>query len=70
MLPVVSQREKEVLFLIALENTNKEIASKLRISCHTAISHRKNLLEKLSVRNTAGLVKRGFELGLLGLTAS
>lgn len=44
----VSQREKEVLFLIAHENTNKEIASKLCISCHTAITHRKNLLEKLS----------------------
>ena len=62
---VVSPREKEVLYLIAYENTSKEIASSLHISEHTALSHRKSLLEKLAVRNTAGLVRRGFELGLL-----
>ena len=66
----LSDREQEVLLLIADEHTHKEIASKLFISCHTAITHRKNLLEKLSVRNTAGLIRRGFELGLLCLKAS
>ncbi len=63
----ISPREKEVLFLIAYENTAKEIAAKLYISNHTAVSHRKNLLEKLKVSNTAGLVRRGFELGLLSV---
>lgn len=64
----VSPREKEVLELIAFENTSHEIASKLYISNHTAISHRKNLMEKLAVKNTAGLVRKGFELGILTLT--
>jgi DNA-binding CsgD family transcriptional regulator len=66
----ISSREKEVLHLIANEKTSKEIASDLYISNHTAISHRKNLMEKLDVKNTAGLVRRGFELGLLHLNAS
>ena len=61
----LSRREQEVLRLIAYENTSEEIAQKLFISNHTAKSHRKNLLEKLSVRNMAGLVRRGFELGIL-----
>ena len=67
---IVSTREKEVLHLIAHEYTTKEIAQELYISQHTAISHRQNLLSKLEARNTAGLVRRGFELGLIGLQAS
>ena len=63
----ISSREQEVLHLIAYENTSQEIASKLYISSHTATSHRKNLMEKLNVKNTAGLVRRGFELGFLHL---
>ncbi|MBK8504633.1 MAG: helix-turn-helix transcriptional regulator [Saprospiraceae bacterium] len=46
MLNPISDREKEVLELIAYENTNDEIAEKLYISIHTAKTHRKNLLEK------------------------
>lgn len=61
----ISTREKEVLELVAYELTSQEIASKLYISNHTANSHRKNLMEKLNVKNAAGLVRRGFELGLL-----
>ena len=61
----LSHREQEVLRLIAYENTNDEIAEKLYISFQTVKTHRKNLLEKLSVKNTAGLVRRSFELGLL-----
>ena len=63
--PVISKREKEVLYLIAYEHSTKEIASKLFISTHTAISHRKNIMQKLNVKNTAGMVRMGFELGLL-----
>ncbi|MEL6389918.1 MAG: helix-turn-helix transcriptional regulator [Bacteroidota bacterium] len=63
--PSISPREREVLHLIAHENTSSEIADILFISNHTAITHRKNLIEKLGARNTAGLVRRGFELGLL-----
>ncbi len=65
MLSPISDREREVLELIAYENTNEEIAEKLYISNNTAKTHRKNLLEKMGAKNTAGLVRRGFELGLL-----
>lgn len=68
MKTLISNREQQVLKLIAFENTSKEIAAQLYISNHTAYSHRKNLMEKLNVRNTAGLVRRGFELGLLTLS--
>ena len=60
----LSQREKQILHLIAYEHTSAEIAEKLFISCHTVRSHRKNLLSKLSVKNIAGLIRRGFELGI------
>ena len=61
----LTSREFEVLHLVAFEKTTKEIAQELFISVHTALSHRKNLMEKLEVKNTAGMVRRGFELGLL-----
>ncbi len=66
----LSIREEQILHLIAYENTDKEIAAKLYISSHTAVSHRKNLLQKLSARNAAGLIRRAFELGLLSQHAS
>lgn len=53
----ISAREQEVLRLIANGYSSKEIANMLFISNHTAISHRKNLIEKFRVRNTAHLVK-------------
>lgn len=68
-LMIISTRENEVLNLIAYEFTSKEIAQHLLISNHTALSHRKNLIAKLGVRNTAGLVRRGYELGLLTIQA-
>ncbi len=56
-MPVISSREKEVLELIADGLTNPQIAAKLFISLHTVDSHRKNLLTKFGVNNTAGLIK-------------
>jgi DNA-binding NarL/FixJ family response regulator len=56
-MPVLSSREKEVLHLIADGFTNPQIAAKLFISLHTVDSHRKNLLTKFSVNNTASLIK-------------
>lgn len=61
-LPKITRREKEVLDLIMEENTNQEIAGKLFISLKTVEAHRSNLLNKLSARNTAGLVKKAIEL--------
>lgn len=61
----LTDREREVLKLIADELTQKEIADKLFISTHTVIYHRRNLLAKLDVKNTAGLIKCAVELGLV-----
>ena len=62
---IVSQREYEILELVSLEYTTKMIALKLFISPHTVITHRNNLMAKLDAKNAAGLVRRGFEAGLL-----
>lgn len=53
----LSKREIEILKLIADEYTNGQIAEKLSLSKKTIDSHRQNLLSKLNVKNTAGLVK-------------
>ncbi len=58
-------REKEVLKLIALEHTSQEIAKKLFLSVNTIETHRKNLLSKLNLKNTAGLVKYAVQHGVL-----
>ena len=63
----VSDREKEILQLIAFENTAQEIAAQLYISINTVKTHKRNLLDKLDVKNMAGLVRKGFELGILQL---
>jgi len=60
----LTEREIEVLQLIAREFSNGEIAEKLFISIRTVDTHRRNLLEKLQAKNTAGLVKYAIEKGL------
>ena len=55
--PVLTRREKEVLGLIADGLTNAEIAEKLFISTTTVDTHRKNLLAKFEVKNTATLIR-------------
>ena len=52
----ISDRELEIVKHIALGNTNKEIADRLFISTHTVMTHRKNIMSKLGINNTAGLV--------------
>lgn len=56
-LPMLTRREKEVLEFIADGLTNQEIADKLFLDITTINSHRKNMLTKYSVKNTAALVK-------------
>lgn len=63
--PTLTRRESEVLKLISEEMTSQEIAEKLFISPKTVETHRLNLLQKLGVRNTAGLVKEALHQGLL-----
>jgi DNA-binding NarL/FixJ family response regulator len=54
---ILSRRELEVLKLICKEYSNAEIAEKLFLSVSTVETHRKNLIAKLGVNNTVGLVK-------------
>lgn len=61
----LTERETDVLKLIAAELTTGEIADKLCISAHTVESHRKNLLAKLQVKNSLGLVKYAMKMGLV-----
>lgn len=63
----ISTREQEILHLIAHEYRSHEIAKELFISVNTVQTHRRNLLDKLRVKNVAGLVRRGFEIGVLNL---
>lgn len=51
----LSKREVDVLKLLSLGHSNKEIADKLFISTHTVMSHRKNMTEKLGVKSISGL---------------
>ena len=60
----LTPREMEVLRLIAEEYSNPEIAEKLFISVRTVDTHRRNLIEKLGVKNTAGLVKYAIQHGI------
>ena len=64
-LPPLTRREKEVLQLIADGKTNTQIAEELFISPLTVDSHRKNLLTKLEVHNTATLIRLAVERRLL-----
>ncbi|HXJ34016.1 MAG TPA: response regulator transcription factor [Candidatus Eisenbacteria bacterium] len=56
-LAILTDRERQVLQLIAEGRSSKEIASLLDISIHTAESHRKRVMEKLDLHNTAELVR-------------
>jgi DNA-binding NarL/FixJ family response regulator len=64
-IPVLSRREKEVLELIAEGYTNPQIAEKIFVSQFTVDSHRKNLLAKLNVKNTASLIRFAVEHKLI-----
>lgn len=60
----LTDREKEVLQLIVQEKTTKEIANKLHLSEKTIETHRGNIMQKLEVKNIAGMVKKAILLGL------
>lgn len=61
----LTDREREVLKLIAEGQTSKEIAQALGISLKTVITHRTNLMQKLGLHNRAELVKYAVRLGLV-----
>ncbi len=63
----LTAREVEVLELICQEYTAKEIADKLFISPRTAEGHRRKLIEKFGVKNTAGLIVKAIKEGIVNI---
>ena len=59
----LSKREVDIVRLILQERTSQEIAETLFLSSETVETHRRNIMHKLDVRNTAGLVKYAMERG-------
>lgn len=57
----ISERESEVLYLIAYEYSNREISKMLFISVNTVDTYRRKLFLKFGVSNAAGLIRRAFE---------
>jgi DNA-binding NarL/FixJ family response regulator len=64
--PLLSEREREVLELIAAGSTNREIAQRLYLSPHTVKEHTSAVYRKLHARNRAEAVQRAQRIGLLG----
>ncbi|HTF06069.1 MAG TPA: response regulator transcription factor, partial [Bacteroidia bacterium] len=62
---VLTRREKEILTLIAQGLTDKEIAEKVFLSSLTIITHRKNILSKLGLKNKVEITRFAMENGLL-----
>jgi len=62
---LLSEREREILQLIAEGNGNKEVAGHLFLSVHTVETHRKNIVEKLGVHGAAELILYAVRKGLV-----
>jgi two-component system, NarL family, response regulator NreC len=65
----LTSRERQVLQLVAEGKTTKEIAHLLCVSAKTAETHRTRMMEKLGIRNTAGLVRYAIGRGMIELGA-
>jgi len=61
----ITNREEQVLQLISTEYSSRQIADQLNLSVHTVISHRKSLMSKLNVKNSAGLIMKAIVTGCL-----
>ncbi len=61
----LSDRETEIIQLIAEGYTYKEIADQLYLSSHTVSTHRKNIMKKLTLKNTAGIVRYAIKENLV-----
>ena len=64
-LTLLTDRERQVLQLIAEGRSNKEVAVVLDVGVSTIDSHRKHILEKLGLHNTADLVRFAVRHGLV-----
>ncbi len=65
----VTEREIEIIRLVASGLANKQIAEQLYLSVHTVITHRKNIMKKINVNNTAGVMLFALQHSLLDSTA-
>lgn len=63
--PTLTKREKEIMKLLAEGRTSNEIASQLFLSAYTVDTHRKNLLTKFEVNNTALLISMATKYGIV-----
>ncbi len=61
----LTDREREVLQLVAESNSTKDIANKLNISVKTVDNHRTNLMRKLNLHDVASLTRYALEIGLV-----
>jgi DNA-binding NarL/FixJ family response regulator len=61
----LTDREKQVLRLVALGHSNKEVADFLKISIKTAMSHRERVMEKLNLHNRTDLIKFAIKKGVI-----
>ena len=62
---VLTQRELEILKLLAREYTNDKIANELKISFRTVETHRKNMMQKTKAHNLAGLLAYAYSTGII-----
>lgn len=61
----LTDREKEIVQLIAEEKSTSEIAAALFISIHTVNTHRKSILSKIGVKNVAGIFRYAVQTGII-----
>ncbi len=61
----LSDREKEIIRLISEGLSTQEIADKVFLSKHTVNTHRKNILSKLNVKNSAGVIRYAIQTGIV-----
>ena len=63
--PALSEREIEIVKLIAFGKKNKEIADRLNVSHHTVHSHRKNIMKKLNVNSASEITAYAIKSGII-----
>ena len=65
----LTDREQQILKLLAEGNSHKEIATALNISIKTVIAHQSNMSEKLDLHTRAGLIRYAFQQGIVRVSS-
>ncbi|MBV6646847.1 MAG: response regulator transcription factor [Cyclobacteriaceae bacterium] len=61
----LTEREKDIIKLVAEGLSTQEIADQIFLSAHTVNTHRRNILNKLNVKNSAGMIRYGIQTGIV-----